>query len=246
MYFIDSSCRRGTSTILGTLIFVGILFTAVIPMFLVMRQADIFYEKEKFNVGLLDEERKNEDIRVYVFPTPGSPEPPSLTVRIENRGDILVRVVRIWVNDQEIESDCAVQSMSEADMDPFDVSALPGNYSIKVTTDKGNKFTSDVAPIYYLGGGEWEIGMLVINVLIYNQPGGIYKIDVWWGAEEGEPTYNQIIQKSSGNAFTFFDVTENGSPESYHVKITRGSDIIYNNQVNIEWPIGPPVVWVFA
>jgi len=215
-------------------------------MFLVMRQADIFYEREKFKVGILDEEKKKEDIRVYVFPTPGSPEPPSLTVRIENRGDVLVRVVRIWVNDTEIESDCAVQSMSKADMIPFNVSENLGNYSIKVTTDKGNEFTSDVAPIYYLGGGEWDIGMLVINVLIYHGEGGKYYIDVWLGPELGEPTYNQTIQKSAGNAFTFFDVTENQSPNSYHVKITKNSVVIYSRQVLIEWPNGPPVAWVFA
>jgi hypothetical protein len=48
---------RGTSTILGTLIFVGILFTAVIPMMLVMKQADTYYEGEVLDVKRLDEER---------------------------------------------------------------------------------------------------------------------------------------------------------------------------------------------
>ena len=36
--------RRGTASILGTIIFIGILFSSVIPMYLVMRQADTIYE----------------------------------------------------------------------------------------------------------------------------------------------------------------------------------------------------------
>ena len=38
--------RKGVSTILGTLIFIGILFTSVIPMLLVMKQADTIYTKK--------------------------------------------------------------------------------------------------------------------------------------------------------------------------------------------------------
>ena len=32
--------RNGVSTILGTIIFIGVLFSAIIPMQLVMKQAD--------------------------------------------------------------------------------------------------------------------------------------------------------------------------------------------------------------
>lgn len=248
MHTIGTSCRRGTSTIMGTLIFIGILFTAVIPMYLFMRQADTFYEIRKFELGRLDEEKRREDIRVHVFPTPESPpDQPHLTVRVDNRGELLVRVVRVWVNDQSWPVDCAVQGMSQEDLDPLAVEAGPDDtFAIKVTTDRGNEFASDSGIITYLGNGEWEVGMLVINVLIYYAPGGVYDIDIWLGEEIGDPKYSKTIQKSSGTAFTFVDVTENGAPNTYHVKITRGSDIIYNHQVTINWPSGPPVVWVFA
>jgi len=250
MYIIGSSRRRGISTILGTLISIGILFTAVIPMFLVMRQADTLHEKRKLELGRLDEEKRRENIRVYVFPTPDSPpDQPSLTVRVDNRGELLVRVVRIWVNDQPLDVDCAVQGMSQKGLEPFDVSTEPGSYIIKVTTDRGNVFASDSGPITYLGGGEWAVGMLVINVLIYYAPGGVYDINVWLGEKLGDPLLSRTIQKSSGMAFTFFDVTEfdiPGESETYHVEITRGSDVIYSHGVTISWPDGPPVAWVFA
>ena len=251
MRITDTSCRRGTSTIMGTLIFIGILFTAVIPMYLFMRQADTFYEIRKFESERLDEEKRREDIRVHVFPTPDvQPDQPSLTVRIDNRGALLVRVVRAWINDQPIPVDCAVQGMSQEDLDPLAVEAEPDDtFAIKVTTDRGNEFASDSSTITYLGNGEWAVGMLVINVLIYYAPGGVYDINVWLGEKLGDSLLSSTIQKSAGAAFTFFDVTEfdiPGESETYHVEITRGSDVIYSRGVTISWPDGPPVAWVFA
>ena len=38
--------RRGVASILGTIIFIGIMFTAIIPMYLVMKQADTLYESK--------------------------------------------------------------------------------------------------------------------------------------------------------------------------------------------------------
>ncbi|HUV53840.1 MAG TPA: hypothetical protein VMW03_01400 [Candidatus Krumholzibacteriaceae bacterium] len=46
------------SSILGTLIFVGILFTAVIPMYLTMNQADVILEQEKHEIAILDEDKE--------------------------------------------------------------------------------------------------------------------------------------------------------------------------------------------
>ena len=48
--------RKGVSTILGTLIFIGILFSAVIPMMLTMKQADIIMEQEKLELQRIDDE----------------------------------------------------------------------------------------------------------------------------------------------------------------------------------------------
>lgn len=53
--------RKGISTILGVIIFVGLLFSSVIPMYLVMREADAIYDKEIFELGRLDDERAREN-----------------------------------------------------------------------------------------------------------------------------------------------------------------------------------------
>ena len=49
--------RKGASTILGVLIFIGILFTAVIPMQLVMNQADMYYDRKIKGMEASDKER---------------------------------------------------------------------------------------------------------------------------------------------------------------------------------------------
>lgn len=257
MCTIGTSChkgRRGTSTVFGTLIFIGILFTAVIPMYLIMRQADTLYERKRLELGLLDEARRSEDLYVYVYPT--APESPSLTVKAENKGELLIKVVRVWINDTYYKIDSAVQSLNTMSLGAYDVSPQDGLYFVKVTTDRGNVFASDY-PIRYKGG-KWEVGMFEINVLIYYESAGWYNIEVrrhnattgGLGAYIANYAFPIKIHKSFGStAFTSFDVTQhfNQGVSTYYINITRGSDIIiYNKEVTIAWPKGPPVVWVFA
>ncbi len=59
--------NKGVSTILGTLIFIGIIFTSVVPMMLVMKQADTIYEKKKHEMDVIDDESVREELTVYTF-----------------------------------------------------------------------------------------------------------------------------------------------------------------------------------
>lgn len=254
MYIIGSSRRRGISTILGTLISIGILFTAVIPMFLVMRQADTLYEKRRRELNCLDEERNIERIYVYAIPTPEQPS--SLTVTVYNRGDRMVRVVRLWISersgidDDPIELDSPVESMSEVNLGSHVVNPQEGeSYYIKVTTDRGNVFASDSNPLRYQGG-EWKVDMLAINVLIYSSS-GVLTIEVtktWDGLDvTGSPA--TVHKGSSGTAFQSFDVTNYDIPieyETYHVSIKKGQSLIHEEDVTMKWPDGPAAEWVFA
>ena len=218
-------------------------------MLLVMRQAETIHTMSKYDLKIADDEKSRENIHVYVFPTPGAPiDSPSLTLRVDNRGEYLVRIVRIWYNDENIEVDYSIQGLSQVEFAPFDVPDIETCFKIKVTTDRGNEFASDSGTIRYIGGGEWETGMLMINVLIYYEPGGNYKIEVRQGDELGDNIIGSpyLLHKSSGSAFTYFDVSYLDSPNTYHVKIARGSDVIYDDPVTIDWPLGPPVAWVFA
>ncbi len=142
MHTIGSSChRRGTSTILGVIIFVGIIFTAVIPMFLFMKQADILHEIRKVEVGRLDDERRGEDIHVYVFNETTSPD--NLTLRVENWGDFSINIKRIWINDTFYPLDnFYVPPKNALEEELSDFAPVPDTrYFIKVTTDRGNVFS---------------------------------------------------------------------------------------------------------
>ena len=246
-----TSCRRrGTSTILGTIIFVGIIFSAFIPMMLVMRQADTIYEIRKHELGILDQDRIDEEIYVYVFPVTGNPN--ALTLQVHNRGPLLVNVVQLWINDEHhILDDFLVQPMSWHPMvlDASTVGFTPIAdtwYFIKIITDRGNIFSSDSDSLHYTSEGTWEGGMFAINFLISYPASGWYEVDIKYNDELGAslpdtPLY--IHKSSSGPAFDFFKITNIGT---YYVEITKNSEPIYEDDVTIGWPDGPPIVWVFV
>ena len=211
MFIIGTSCRRGTSTIFGTLIFIGILFTAVIPMFLFMRQADTFYEMRKFELGRLDEERGREDLFFYIIP---ALDPPSLTVKVVNRGELVTKVERIWFNDKPEPVDSAVQPMSNKDLGPF-VILEPGSYIIMVVTDRGNVISSMCGtPIYT--GSDWQIDLFTIYIMI-RDPSNSLHIEVSLIGED--PLYDEDVDPNQTGYL--IDVSAEGT---YKVRVTKWHD----------------------
>ena len=243
MCIIGTSRRRGTSTILGTIIFVGIMFTAVIPMLLVMNQADTLHEMRNVEVGRLDEERKYEDLNVYVFNHSDSSE--SLTLRVENWGDFSVNINRVWVNDTYYILDgfyVPPKGLLEEELTGF--TPIPDtNYTIKVTTDRGNVFFVDSGSIYCDEYGNWKTGTFAI-VFYISAPGrGWFDIEIREGSDTGTiltvPPFSIHKSGVTGTATDFFSVPSAGT---YHVKITRrNAGVIYNDCVTIDWPDGPEV-----
>ena len=143
-----TSKRRGTASLFGTLIFIGILFTAVIPMFLVMNQADVIFEQEKHNVAILDEEKEREDIYFYVYPDLSD----DLMVVVENRCAMTVKVVRIWINEAIHVESTTLQTLQTVEFGPYDVALVEGRtYNVRVITERGN--------VYECGSGDLEYGL---------------------------------------------------------------------------------------
>jgi archaellum component FlaF (FlaF/FlaG flagellin family) len=232
--------RKGVSTILGTLIFIGILFTAVIPMYVVMNQADTKYTQKRLERERLDEERAREDLYVIVYPT-SSEAPDNITIMVENICELTVRIVRIWINDTIHDQESIIKSMSQLTLGSFDVSPPEGknsSYDVRVTTDRGNVFESGSGPLVY-DGWNWEVEQLMINVLI-SSSGIVFKIYI-----TGPNDYSEYAQvwKIGGTAFKTFNIEDNGV---YTVTVKRGSNIIHQEDVTMEWPDGPSVLWVYA
>ena len=242
MCIIGTSCRRGTSTVFGVMIFVGIMFTAVIPMLLVMNQADILYERRKFEVGRLDEESKYEDLNVYVFNHSDSSE--SLTLRVENWGDFSVNINRVWINDTSYLLEgfyVKPKNLHEEELNDF--TPIPDtNYTIKVTTDRGNVFFVESGSIYCDEDGHWKVGMFAIVFYISDPGKGFFDIEIKDYNETilTDPPFSIHKSAVTGTATDFFSVPSAGT---YHVKITRrNAGIIYNDFVTINWPDGPEEV----
>jgi len=215
------------------------MFTAVIPMILVMKQADTLHEIRKFELERSDDEREGENIHVYVFNDTDTSE--SLTLRVENWGGFSVKIVRIWINDTyHILDNFNVPPPNSLERELTDFTAEPETlYFIKVDTDRGNMFFTESGSIYCDEYGNWEPGFFTIYFTISaNHPAGFYDVEVRQGDEMGDlecPIF-QIKKRGLESADDFCDVRASGT---YHVKITKGSLVIYNDCVTIPWPNGP-------
>jgi len=233
-----TSYRKGTSTIMGTLIFVGIIFTAFIPMMLVMRQADTIYEMRKHELEILDQERSSEDIYIYIYPDAILTS--SLKVTAQNKGELVTRLVSLWINDEYYPLNVDLQSMDETQglgiypLTPMD----DESFFITVTTDRGNIIGSDTELIWIDELSGWTTGeVFAVNVLINSLPGNEFKIEVWG------PNAFYVDGQTEKFDPKFFLVPEAGD---YTVKIYRGSNLLYTKDLTILWPDGSPVEWVFA
>jgi len=179
MCIIGMPChRRGTSTIYGVIIFVGIMFTAVIPMFLVMNQADTLYEMRKVEVGRLDEERAIENI-FFNLETSIDPvtEEPIITLVFYNRCVIAVKIIHVWINGELREVDYLIPPTSDGELELRNVvdpqTTDPVSFSVRVVTDNGNIFLSSYGnPEYSYDpelGGNWEHDVYIIYILMTNK-----------------------------------------------------------------------------
>lgn len=164
MYTIGSSCRRrGTSTVFGVMIFIGIMFTAVIPMFLVMNQADTLYEIRKVEVGRLDEEHAIENIFLHLETSiETGTEEPIITLIFYNRGELAVRIIHVWINGELREVDLLIPQTSDGSLELRDfvdpLTEFPESFSIRVVTDKGNIFSPPSGNPEYSYDFDLEIG----------------------------------------------------------------------------------------
>jgi hypothetical protein len=245
--------RTGVSTILGTLIFIGIMFTAIIPMMLVMNQADTLYERQVLETKRVDEARDLELLNVYAYPeAPGSS---FLEVEVENESPVPIRLVRAWINNTFLNLTTVINSMETEIIGPFDVSLEVGTnstYVMSVTTERGNVFPSGSGPIIY-DGSDWVSEFLGIFVQISGSGFlgfGQYRVTVQNVTVTNVPFYDQQETSfASGTASLIFDVTEAGSG-TYNVYVEKkswftGWSYKDDKDVEIEWPSGPPVEWVY-
>jgi len=132
----------------------------------------------------------------------------------------------------------------------YDVSPSNGSeYYIKAVSERGNVYECESGIIYY-GDTGWEYEYLGINILIESQK-KIKKFRVVIELSNSTVIYDEtnIKPPKSGSVLKTYDVTGYG-PVEYHVEIYKAKKkdwiLLSEKDVEITWPSGPPVVWVYA
>lgn len=217
MCIIITLCKRkGMSAVLGTLIFIGILFTTIIPMSMVMKQADTIYEQELKERKTLDEEKLDENIVVFAYPPDLTEE--ELLVIVRNMGRLESKIVRIWINDIYYEENEMITVSNPSFDRIFIVDGSEGDFFVKAITERGNIFDSSSGNLYYdFSSGVWITPSRAICVNIINEK-GMYRINI-----TETISGNQVAHyESQGTEFE--DITEAflvPEPIQYHVVVEK-------------------------
>ena len=225
--------KRGTSSILGTLIFIGILFSAVLPLFHTMNQADIVYEQKKLDVERLDEEKELEDIEIYLMPDAGN-----IDVIIVNNCEVPITVYHLWINDELFDiPETTVDAQEEQTIEDLDISPeVDEEYEFIITTERGNTFVPANGKLLYTSEG-WTMETFLIK---------IYAAELF---------IRVIVTQDETVFYDDWSIFEVGyaipvpSPGTYHVYIEKSffwsTTVLFDDDVEITWPTGPSYVEVF-
>ena len=229
------------------------MFTAVIPMMLVMRQADIFYESKMLELRRQDEEREREAIEFYAYPSSVS-DPGWLNVTVNNVFELEVKLTRLWINNDIVPVNVSVDSMRSVDVGSFEIDAQDGSaYKAMIVTERGNKYVSETGTLHF-NNGEWESETLGFNLIFPSRPGRGNRQNSWLNElritieEGGDLIYNNVTMHWAISASEKF--LEVGSPGDYRIIVYiwckpppyERWDNVFDNTISIDWPEGPAVV----
>ena len=222
------------------MIFVGILFTCVIPLFLYVNQVNSLYDQEVVGMRRIDQDREGELIEVYAFPVGDSLT--ELNVHIRNKCALEVRILRIWVNDTIYDAanltndlPLLLQGMSEATIgDPEHPIAISEGYiDVLVMTDRGNVFASFTNTIHSQDG-KWAQGAYNFGIPNFITTGGTYDVTI---VDDDDYTYPVVTIKSAPTAYRIIKVA---TPGTYTVTISSYTKtwVVY---VNWEYPLASQI-----
>lgn len=212
--------RRGIASVLGILIMVGILITSILPTFIYVNEVNNYYDRTVVDLKITDNERSLENLEVYAY---GYTEY-EVDVFIINRAPLATNITRIWVMNSTLQDAWIFTSTNSSDLplyiiaanqttlrlDFTDIKVEGCNYIIEVTTDRGNKFSSNTNPLTSASGGEWQTGTseFKIQVLILSKLGS----DDYGIAIHDYEGYSDNVDVSGvqGQFFYIFDVPQAG------------------------------------
>lgn len=234
------SKRKGMASILGTLLFIAILFSAIIPMKLMMKQADNHYEKEKLETERIDDKKNDEDLLVYAY---NGTDETQLYVKIKNQGTVNTVIERVWINDDYYsvsQEEGTIGISKSQELGPYNVNITSNQkFRVKAVTSRGNIIYSSTGTLIYDGG--WITPSCGIVVHILNEQGR-YNITIYNSTEQ---VYSYTSQGTEHEDVITSTEVENN--EEYQIIVEKqGSGIIEDMNVTMAYPGTSPIMYVFV
>jgi len=224
------------------------MMTAVIPMLLVMRQADTLHEMRKHEITRADDERNRENIEVY--PTPSLTEP-EMNVTLINTGGVSAEVVGIWINDTYYPVSEQISTFSSHEVGPFPAARVEeAEYEVRATSTRGNVYTSEIGTLRY-EDGKWVSETLGFNLIFPSRPGKNKRTNNWLNElritieQGGDILYvNSTMYWAISASEKFFQLDQAGD---YKIIVyiwcqTQYWEKIYEFDHSIDWPAGDPII----
>jgi hypothetical protein len=222
------------------------MFTSVIPMMLVMKQADTMYTQKVHEMEARDEERSNEVIKANAYPVNDTSN--QIRVQIQNNGVVSAKIIRLWINDVSYSEETIVKSGDTDTLGPYAVDlATNASYCIKVVTDRGKSFASTSGTLYF-GDGYWFTPSIGVNVLVLVSSGK-YQIRVHNATWSSLDPYLTHGIDQDDIQWTEVGMTD---PGNYWVEVKKQVGPDYQNvpgtpvPVVIQWPGGPAIISVIV
>ena len=143
--------KRGISTIIGSIIFIGILLSAIIPMYLVMKQADTMYFQKQSEMLMKDQDKLMEQIE-FIRTVPWNNR--FFNVTIKNNGQKLLNITYTGTYNvtenptyspvKQITAVGSQQNITVPMEFSYDIknNVQDGTYVMELITDKGNTFVT--------------------------------------------------------------------------------------------------------
>jgi len=227
---------------LGTLIFIGILFSAIVPMQLVMQQAETVKLQRIEEIKRFDADAQSEKISIVAYPATLTSD--QLNIRVSNKGSITTKIVRIWIQDTIHTIDQSLNPGEVQNLGPFSVSLVEGaSYPVKAITERGRVFPAEHVSLMY-SNGQWFTPSLGIQVYISNDKGKYYiKVNnATW------EDFYLTLGMDHGDLAVYFAVDTPGLYTVTCRKNTLNGPLLPGTPVNVEllWPSGPPILYVYT
>ena len=220
--------------------------TAVIPMLLVMRQAETLHAMRKHELEIFDEEKRREDISYYAYVLEeGSTE---VYVNIENRGEDIVKIVRLWINDVNYTQNENLQSLESRVLGPFTVVLqFPIFYHVKLITEKGGVFSSEAGTLLCAEDGWYTLSLgicvHITNIrgkyLIFSEIEGVE----FFRYESSRMEHDEVVVTIFLDGPGFYDLTIKKDDGGTWINVNPPYNAF---PIEVVWPSDKPITDVFV